>query len=144
MAKRSNPMHVPSRDVTRYFLNVKVPASDVETMVVVEVSMCQRRGNQFIDLEPLLGDGLVPPDKIKWAGKEYPLEPLAWKLLDLLVRTFEKRLEERKVLNALWPDRKGGQDALKVLQSRLNSKLREIDFYAEVKRKAGFVLLETN
>src|SRR5687768_8363581 len=114
MSKSKKPMHIPPR-MPRQTFSFEIPPSKHKTTVHIEVEIYQGEGPAMVQMEPLLGDGLVPPDKLRWRGYEYPLTPLEWKLLDELLSTDNKRRREKEIIATLWPNslRPGDQEKLK-------------------------------
>lgn len=147
MAKLRKLMHVPNPQIERQCLNVEIPPSTKKTIVQISVEFIQVDENPerpntpaFMQFEPLLGDGLVPPNKVRYAGYEYELTDQQWQLLHLLMATFEHRLPMDKVIRRLWPDGKGNEGRLRTLCSRLSNALSRMnsEFRVETKRDSGF------
>ena len=61
MAKKLNKklMHFPP-DMKRQSLSFEIPPSKYKTVVNVEVEIYQGEGSSLMQMQPLLGDGMMP------------------------------------------------------------------------------------
>jgi hypothetical protein len=146
------PMHFPPdmlnpngpNGIKRESLRFKVPACVVDTTVEISVTMYQGEGNAIIEMRPFLGDGLVPPNKLRWAGWEYDLPVPEWSLLHAILHHPEQQVKALEATIILRPDdhRKIADDGVILeAQKKLNAYLRDAKFHGRIGVKGNFVVL---
>jgi len=136
----TKPMHVPP-PVPRQYFSITVPASEKDTQIVIDVALYQRDGSSWVDLQPLLGDGMSPPNQLRYQGKQHELPPQQWHLLYILQNEYGNRLPQEKVMRALWPDGSGCKQSLKTAVKELRKTLTKINHEMTVNEKDGWVIL---
>lgn len=124
------------KQIRQQMLQIVVPPSTRPTTVLLTVELYD--GDKYI--EPLLSDGLVPPNLFRWGDRSAELGPLEFKVLEAVMTAENHRLPLQHV-RKLWP-KEPEDKQIRVIISRINKQLLKVDFDNSLHLRKGYVVIE--
>ncbi|MGD0389587.1 MAG: hypothetical protein ABSC42_11585 [Tepidisphaeraceae bacterium] len=111
----------------------------------IETSLPKAASTPEIHVEEIVvsreADGPEPPNVFRWNARPVTLEPIPWKLLNLVWNMKEKKCIQDDIAIDIWGDDEASADAIKSALRRINAALLEVGCPLTISQKDGWFII---